>query len=176
MQETKQALKYRRNRNLAESNSFIIIWANPNILFCDKCAVNSDEPKDEISGQNTTEYSTLAFQSCKNATLYNFACFKCTYIKTAAQLHIAQRIKIWHYEVIYEGILLARQGTLSVLTLERNIQWACWRKQAGAPGKVKGWDWTRQGDAKELFIPSAQARTLQTLGCPSKDKKVLEKH
>jgi len=30
------------------------------------------------------------------------------------------------------------------------------RKQAGAPGKVRGRALTSLGDAKELFIPSAQ--------------------
>ncbi len=146
--------------------------SNPNILFCDECAVNSDESRDEISGQNTTEYFTLAHQSCKNAALCNFAHFKCTYIKAAAQL----RIKMCHYEVIYEGILLVRQGTLSVLTLERNIQWACWWKLAGAPREGEGGAWTLQGDAKKLFIPSAQEENSTDPGCPSKDKKVLEKH
>lgn len=80
-----------------------------------------------------------------------------------------------HYEVIYEGILHVRQGTLSVLTLERNIQKACWRKQAGAPGKVRGGAWTRQGDAKELFIPSAQAENPTDPGVPVQRQESIRK-
>ncbi len=148
----------------------MIIWANPNILFCDECAVNSDESRDEISGQNSTEYFYLAHQSCTNATLCNFAYFKRTYIKAAAQL----RIQMCHYEVIYEGIFLVRQGTLSVLTLEQNIQWAWW-KQAWAPGKVRGGAWTLQGDAKKLFIPSAQAENSTDPGVPMQRQESIRK-
>ncbi len=43
-------------------------------------------------------------------------------------------------------------------------------------GKVRGGAWTLQGDAKKLFIPSAQEENSTDPGCPSKDKKVLEKH
>lgn len=65
-----------------------------------------------------------------------------------------------------EGILLVKQETFGFLTLELNIQRACWRKQAGAPGKVRGRAWTRLGDAKELFIPSAQAENPKDPGVP----------
>lgn len=75
-------------------------------------------------------------------------------------------MKMFHYKVICEGILLVRQGALSFLTPELNIRRVCWRKQAGAPGKVRGGVWTRLGDAKELFIPSAQAENPTDPGVP----------
>ncbi len=151
----------------------MIIWANPNILFCDECAVNSDESRDEISGQNTTEYFNLAHQSCTNATLCNFAHFKCTYIKAAAQL----RIKMCHYEVIYEGIFLVRQGTLSVLTLEQNIQCAwCGGSRHVLQGRWGVGPGPCRAMPKSYLYLLHKQRTLLTLGCPCKDKKVLEKH
>lgn len=134
--------------------------------------MNRDESRDEISGQNTTEYFNLAHQSCKNATLCNFAHFKCTYIKAAAQLkdkNVSLWSNIWRY--------------FSCKT--RNIKCPyTWTKYsvsvAGSRHELQGRWGVGPGPFRAmpksyLYLLHKQ-RTLLTLRCPCKDKKVLEKH
>lgn len=76
------------------------------------------------------------------------------------------KLRTFHYSVTCVSIPPVRQGTLSVLPPELHNQRARWRRQAGAPGKVRGGVEIRPGDANDLFLPSYHAVNPADPGVP----------